>query len=249
MVRQPAYNSLWAIEFRKLTGTIKRQWALIVVMVGFTALPWLTLRNFEDRFDSYSWFYLDDSILNFVIYSTAGKLSWIMMLTLPWIFYSLFSEEMSNFFRKKNKLFTQLIASKLIIYTSIGGILMGVTWFSTLWVYNYWCQQHEIIVEPNAWSTIGSLFLHLLIQTLSLFPLMVVVFLIFSKKWSYIVLVFILIFSALWIFRLPFHFYFNVQRPEYNMEWTFHSILAACILTVGLLIYYNNISKKTYVFP
>lgn len=249
MEKQSAYNNLWVIELRKFTGNLKRKWTLIGTLFIFGALPWLTLRNFEERFTSYSWFSLDDSILNFVIHSTANKLSWIMIIALPWIYQFLFLEESNRFFRKRNRLFIQIIAWKWVVYAAIGGLLMGLIWFSTLCVYLFWCWHSGTIMEVGTWSSMGSPLWHLVIRTLIAFPLMLVLFLTLSKKWSYIILVTILIFAALFVFRLPYHFYFSEQRPELNLEWTFHSLFAGFILTIGLIIYYRYLSKKTHVLP
>lgn len=249
MEKQSAYNNLWVIELRKFTGNLKRKWTLIGTLFIFGVLPWLTLRNFEERFTSYSWFFLDDSVLNFVVYSTANKLIWIMIITLPLIYHLLFLEEKNLFFRKKNKLFIQLLTWKSMIYTVFGGFLIGIIWFSTLCMYWFWCWHSGTNMEVGTWSAMGSPLWHLFIRTLIVFPLMLVLFLTLPKKWGYIIFVIILIFSALFVSRLPFHFSYNVQRPDVNLEWTFHSLLAGFILTIGLIIYYRYLSKKTHVFP
>lgn len=247
MERQPAYSNLWTIELHKLTGNVKRKWTLIGTLFFFGALPWLTLRNFEERFASFSWYFLDDSYLNFVIDSTANNLSWIMIITLLWIYILFFSEESNLFFRKKNKLFIHLITCKSLIYMAFGGLLMGMIWFSTIGVYWFWCWQSGTIMESGILSAIGLPMCHLFIRTLFVFPLMLVLFLSMSKKWSFIILMILLFFSAFLI--LPFHFHFNVQRPEVNLKWIFHSLLGGCVLIIGLILYYRYISKKTYVFP
>jgi len=102
-------------------------------------------------------------------------------------------------------------------------------------------------MESGILSAIGLPMCHLFIRTLFVFPLMLVLFLSMSKKWSFIILMILLFFSAFLI--LPFHFHFNVQRPEVNLKWIFHSLLGGCVLIIGLILYYRYISKKTYVFP
>lgn len=89
----------------------------------------------------------------------------------------------------------------------------------------------------------------LFLRYLAVFSLIIALFLSLPKNSSYLTLVMILLFAAFLIFRIPFHFHYNVHHGASNWQDTFQALIAGLILAGGLVAYYRFISTKVYVYP
>lgn len=242
------YKSIIAVEYHKLKYNGKGLLGLGLLLPIFALSPWLTLHRFDSKFEEYSWWYLDDSVLNFMIYSATYRCSWQMILVIPWLFVILFSKEPHIFFRKKNRIFLQLLAAKSLLFTFFISAFTVLTATSTLWLYRFWCHSEMLQPVQGDWTTILSTFSNMGIRYILVIPLIILLFLFVSTKWNYPILLILFIFSSLAPFDTPYQFHYNLQHPHYNSEWLFLSLGYGAIITGVILIYFRFISKATRVF-
>ena len=242
-------KSIIALEWDKLKYNRKGLLGLGLLFPVFALSPWLTLHRFDSKFEEYSWWYLDDSVLNFMIYSSSNRCSWLMILVIPWLFIILFSKEPQIFFRKKNWIFLQLLGSKSLFFTFFVTAFTALTATSTLWLYRWWCQSEMLLPVQGDWATILSSFTNIGIRYILVIPLIVILFLFVAQKWNYPILLIILLISSLAPVDSPYQFHYNLQYPHFNEEWLFLSLGYGAIITGVILIYFRFISKTTRVFP
>ena len=176
-------NSIWMIEIQKFCTPPNRRIFLIVLVV-LVATPWLTLRNFDVKFEEYSWWYLDDSLLHFAVYSTAYRLSWILLILIPWFFYAAFSVEYPHFLRKNNSIFYQILGLKFVGYVATIFLWMTLIWGSTFIFYQFMCFREMVAPETGAWGTVYRAMANLGVRAALVYPLMAVIFLSFNRNWS-----------------------------------------------------------------
>ena len=243
------YKSIIAVEWDKLKYNSKSLLGLGLLLPVFALSPWLTLHRFDLKFEEYSGWYLDDSVLNFMIYSSTNRCSWLMILVIPWLFIILFSKEPHFFFRKKNRIFLQLLGSKSLFFTFFVMIYTALTAASTLWLYRFWCQSEVLQPAQGDWAVILSSFSNIGLRYALVIPLIILLFLFVTQKWNYPILLILFIFSAIAPFDTPYQFHFNLQNPHFNKEWLFLSLGYGAVMTGIILIYFRFMSKKTHVFP
>ncbi len=172
-----------------------------------------------------------------------------MIIAIPWLYHLLFGEEHRHFLKKSNKIFTRITFTKAGMFSVIGFILIALSWMSTYMLYRYICIRQGIDMEPNSMFAVLVPAAHFHLRYAAAFPLILSLFLSLHKNSSYLTLVTILLFSAFLIFRIPFHFHYNVHHAAFNREDTLLTIIGGLILTGGLFAYYRFISTKTHVFP
>lgn len=244
-----SYKSYWTIEIRKMFGRPAIPWIYLFFLFLFTAAPWLTLRNFEVNFEEYSWWYLDDSMLHFIIHSTSYRLSWILIIAIPWLFYALFSIEHPHILRKKNDLFPRVLGLKGALYAL--SIILGLwlMWLSSSLFYQFMCAREMVAPEAGAWASTSRPMFNLGIRAFLVYPLMVVLFLSLRKTWSFIVLIGIILFSSILGVDSAYQFHYNIQHEHFNTRWMGISAVWGALLTIGLWCYYRFFTNRTYVFP
>jgi len=243
------YNSILALEWDKLKYHSKALPGLGILLSVFAFSPWLTLHGFEEKLEEYSWWYLDDSVLNFIIYSSTNRCSWLMILVIPWLFIILFSKEPQNFVRKRNRIFIHLISSKSLFFILFVGAFTVLSATSTFWLYRFWCQGEMLQPAPGDLPALLSSFSNIGIRYVLVIPLIVLLFLFVPHKWNYSILLIIFIFSSLAPFDTPYQFHYNLQHPHFNLEGLQLSLGYGAIITGIILIYFRFISKPTRVFP
>lgn len=238
-----------AIEIRKVFDLPANRRIFVFALMLITAAPWLTLRKFDIKFEEYSWWYLDDSLLHFVIYSTTYRLSWLLLIGIPWFFYASFSMESPRFLRKSNRIFLQILGLKSIFYILTIVLWMVLIWISTFLLYRFVCTREMVAPETGDWIALLHTMSNLGARAALVYPLMVVLFLSFSKKWSYILLTGILFFSSIFLLDSAYQFHYNLQHSRFNAQWLRISLAWSVLLTLGLWFYYRYITSRTYVFP
>lgn len=249
MERLKSYKNLWGVELHKLFSPKSRKWGVMFCIFIFASIPWLILRNFAAKFESFKWYYMDESYLNFIIYETASKFTWIVIIVIPWFYHLLFGEERRHFLKKSNNIFTQIIYTKAGMFAIMGFILIALSWMSTYILYRYICISQGIETEPNAIFAMLDPAAHFYLRYVAVFPLIISLFLSLNKNSSYLTLVTMLLFSAFLISRIPFHFHYNVHHAAFNRQNTILTVIGGLVLASGLFTYYRFISTKAHVFP
>lgn len=244
-----SYNSIWKTEIRKFITPGPGKWGLILVVILFASFPWLILRKFEENFEIFKWHYLEESYLYFIISKSGGEFTWMMILFIPWVYYLLYEEEIRPFLKSSNEVILKINIIKGWIYSTIGFLLINLFWISSFLLYLYYCRSREIEMETFAFNKMITPSIHLFLRYLTVFPMSVILFLVLPKKSSYLLLVSILLFASFLIFRIPFHFHYNVHLPMLNSQVTLHALLVGLVFTIGLVVYYRFISKKVNVLP
>lgn len=243
------YRSLMKAEYTKFFSSIGNRWIFAFVMILMWVLPWLTLRKFDVKFEEYSWWYLDTSPLNFIIHSSAYRLTWILVIIIPWLYYLLFSAEHRHLLSRNNRLILYILGNKAVLYILIICSILALIWSSTFLLYRFWCSKEGIAPSPDDWVSFIEPMINLVIRLVLIFPSLVILFVVFSKNWSYAILSGLLVFSAFLLLELPYQFHYNVHHPRFNQEWLHISLISACFLVLGLVVYYRFFTNKTYVLP
>lgn len=243
------FKSLRSLEWLKLTDSRLHRCSIILISICFFTFPWLTMRNFEASYQSYSYYYLDESVFNFVINQTIKRNQILLFIACVWLFNQLFLQEPSSFFRKNNSIFKRLIYAKAALYISLGSFWVFLSWLSTLIFYQVYCLNKEFSFEPISYSDLIQIIIYTLSQWIGSYPLFIAIFLVIPSSWQTTTLSLILFLSFFVLDEWPYNFFYSIHQPSLNDVRTGYLIITSTLLIIGIWIYYRNYSNKTYVYP